>query len=126
MDEQFNIWNEVKKGIQNMEPVSIKAGEVGWASLGFNIGTEVNGSNDNFERPVLIIRYLNKETVLALPITSTRKYLPLYVPIHIDGKEYYVSLAQVRVLSTRRISRMRGQISNKEPTKVIEHFKDFI
>lgn len=50
-----------------------KEREIWWRSIGTNIGTEEDGKNAHFERPVLVLRKFNRDIFLGLPLTSTRK-----------------------------------------------------
>ena len=74
MQKDFDGWNKTKKSL-NSKPKSTNAyaRELWWCALGTNIGAEADGKNNNFERPVLIIKIYNKETLLVLPVTSKEK-----------------------------------------------------
>lgn len=72
--QKFIAWTKLKARIHVSEKIIYpKRREIWWASLGQNIGVEINGKNNNFERPVLVIRVFNKNSVLVLPISSTEK-----------------------------------------------------
>ena len=47
--------------------------DVWWASLGHNIGVEVNGKNNSFERPVLVMKVFNADSLFAVPLTTTER-----------------------------------------------------
>ena len=81
------------------------AREVWWCSLGLNIGHEQDGKHAAFERPVLVLRKFNRESVLVAPITSQLKRTPYHVRFTHDGIEYAVIISQVRLISTRRLRR---------------------
>ncbi len=69
--KDFDIWNNVKKQTeQGGRKVFAYPREVWWCSLGVNIGAEIDGKNDGFERPVIIMKVYNKETTLVLPTTG--------------------------------------------------------
>ncbi len=70
--------------------------------MGMNIGTEIYGKNERFERPVLIIHVYNSETALVLPVTTKANNRKYYFPIHFNGKDSFVLLSQPRTVSTRR------------------------
>jgi hypothetical protein len=44
-----------------------------WASLGQNVGSEVNGKSDRFSRPVLIMRKLAHRFYLVAPTTTRER-----------------------------------------------------
>ena len=60
--KDFDKWNKKKKeinySIQNILP---KIREVWWLSIGLNVGVEEDGKNNNFKRPVLVIKVFNRQ-----------------------------------------------------------------
>jgi len=114
--ELLNIldWTSVKARIIMSEhrPFPRKR-EVWWASLGQNIGIEVNGKNKRFERPVLVISVLNADSLFVAPITSTiggnQRYLIPFTS-H-NGTSQSVNIFQLRTLSTKRFIRKISDIS---------------
>ena len=87
---------KIYAGRRNLRNKFVKAGEVWWATLGYNIGVEVNGKKDNFSRPVIVLRVYSKEMVLILPLTSKDKSNSehFYKLGEIGGKTAFVSLSQ--------------------------------
>ena len=66
MDKNFDDWNIIKKTINSKDiAVFIHPKEVWWCSFGVNIGAEVNGKHGYFERPCIIMKVYNKETVVV-------------------------------------------------------------
>jgi hypothetical protein len=56
MQKDFDRWNERKKIIHDSgENKLYHAREIWWCSLGVNIGSEQDGDNENYTRPVLIL-----------------------------------------------------------------------
>lgn len=106
MPKDFDAWHALKKRIhQTAFTAFVHAREVWWCSLGLNIGTEQDGKNDAFERPVLVLRKFNRESVLVAPITSQAKRSIYRVPFTHQGIEYAVIISQIRLISTRRLHR---------------------
>ena len=104
--KDFDQWNALKKHIHQKRFLAfVHAREVWWCSLGLNVGTEQDGKHTAFERPVLILRKFNRESVLIAPITSQLKRTPYHVRFTHDGTEYAVIISQVRLISTRRLRR---------------------
>ena len=101
--KDFDTWNALKKHIHQKRFLAfVHAREV---VVGLNVGTEQDGKHAAFERPVLILRKFNRESVLVAPITSQRKRTPYHVRFTHDGIEYAVIISQVRLISTRRLRR---------------------
>src|ERR1035437_6316122 len=108
MEKDFDKWNEVKKITDKNDASSAsfpKEREVWWCSVGVNVGVETDGKHETFERPVLLVRVLNKEMLWAVPITSTMKDSPFYYPFLFKNEDRSVILTQLRVMSTKRLLR---------------------
>lgn len=61
MNKDFDEWNQEKKRIHaGVNPAYGWPREVWWCALGINVGAEIDGKNNNFERPVLVMRVYNK------------------------------------------------------------------
>ena len=79
--------------------------EIWWASLGENIGFEQNGKDDNFSRPVLILKKFNYHLLWILPLTSQDKIGQYYYPTNVDNKNGFIILSQIRAISSKRLVR---------------------
>lgn len=113
--KDFDRWNEKKK-ICNKKPsiVGVHEREVWWVSLGLNIGIETDGKNEEFERPVLVLKRFNIEMIWILPITSQIKNTTFHQNFTLQGMEYYAALTQIRTVSTKRLLRKSGTIPKKD------------
>ncbi len=109
--KNFDAWNEQCKIIDQNELGGFShAREVWWCALGVNIGSEQDGKNESFERPVLIIRHVRENLVLVAPISSQIKDYPDRVTAYIVDRESQILLSQIRTVSTKRLLRSMGQI----------------
>lgn len=80
-------------------------GEVWWAAIGVNIGSEIDGKNNNYKRPVLVLKKINAELLSVIPISSTIKELPGFYPISYRGNRQVLLLLQIRTISAKRLLR---------------------
>ena len=78
-----------------------------------NIGTELYGKNELFERPVLILKVYNKETVMIVPLTSKIRNDKYHSRVTLGDVDSNAILSQVRTISTKRLSRKVGRISKE-------------
>lgn len=107
MTKDFDLWNEKKKELH------IRAGapffherEIWWCSIGVNIGSEQDGSDDEYSRPVLVLKGLSKETFLAVPLTTSTKSHFMRPSIgRVEGEEAHALLSQIRIVDTKRLVR---------------------
>ena len=136
MSKDFNHWNKIKKSLDGQErEVFGYPREVWWCSIGLNIGAEIDGKNDNFERPVIIMKVYNKETMLVLPTTGRERKDKFHFAIQVDAKDaqtgefykrtVYVKLTQARVISNKRLLRKVDVIGEEDFRKIQKAFKDF-
>lgn len=73
--KNFADWNNQKQkidGYKSQSTLYIKEREVWWISIGINVGAEIDGKNELFERPVLIFRKVGREQFYGLPLTSKK------------------------------------------------------
>lgn len=113
MQKDFDRWNQKKKIIHQTEFSGfVHEREIWWCSLGFNVGDEEDGKNENFERPVLILKKFNRKIVLAVPLSTKIKDNPYYFPFTHEGTKFAVILSQLRLVSTNRFARRIRKIDN--------------
>ena len=103
-------------------------GEIRWAELDPTRGNEQQGT-----RPVLVISHdvFNERsgTVLAMAITSQpqRAGFPLTLPLSkLGGKDAWVKISQVRVLSTQRLGRKLGKVTPEQLAQVIDGLHEIV
>ena len=116
-EKHFDEWSEQKKTIDThvtKNSLYIKEREVWWISIGVNVGAEIDGKNELFERPVLIFRKVGREQFYGLPLTSKEKYGPFYRLVHYGDSVGNVCLSQLRVFSTKRLIRKIDLVNEVE------------
>lgn len=105
MEKDFDHWNESKKSINISEPPKFcYPREIWWCALGVNIGNEQDGTGNNFDRPVIIIKGFNEHIFFGAALTGSNKNGKYYFPLGIiEDREASVILSQVRSIDTRRL-----------------------
>lgn len=126
MEKDFDGWNELQKNIDAEVPKDIffKIREIWWCSLGINIGSEENGKNSLFERPVLIERIFNRDMVRIIPLTSRLKDDSFHVIITFWPYKNSAALSHMRTISPKRLSRKIGRVNNEQFLIVKEKLKN--
>jgi mRNA interferase MazF len=116
MQKDFDDWNERKKRIdsKNMAYIEFHEGDVWWIYIGLNIGSEENGKEPYFTRPVIILKKYDKDLLFVIPLSTQLKDNPYYLQcsIFIDDKESLQSalISQPKSISVRRLDRKLGYI----------------
>lgn len=124
----FVSWTKLKFKIHLSErEVYPKTREIWWASLGQNIGVEVNGKNDNFERPVVVIKVFNNFGMLVAPISSTIKEGKYFINfVNNDGRKNIINMSQIRSISHKRFIRKIGELSVEDFEKLKQIYLSFV
>ena len=125
--KRFDKWSEVKKHLDKAECKEFcRAGEIRWVSLGVNIGSEMDGKGDTFNRPCLVADVFSNKLALVFPMTTSIKKSPGYVPFTLaDGKIVSVCIHQARTVSPRRILKRIQAVSRPKLQVIKDQYKKF-
>ena len=125
MEKDFDKWNELKKKLEITEvKIFANTREVWWCSLGLNVGTELCGKNEFFERPVLVMKVFNQNTIKIIPLTSKEKKGKYYFELNFNQIKSFASLSQIKTISTKRLSRKIGRLDKKQFERLINFYKN--
>ena len=115
MKKDFDTWNEEKKEIDRKSLSRFyHPREVWWCSLGVNVGFEQDGTNEHYQRPVLVIRAFSRHVCLVAPLTTSVKKNKYHFDLgKIGDREAFVIISQIRLVDTKRFTD-RLTIINKE------------
>ncbi|MCX6715797.1 MAG: type II toxin-antitoxin system PemK/MazF family toxin [Candidatus Taylorbacteria bacterium] len=109
--KDFDSWNEYAKKLDKTEPDGFfRAREIWWCALGVNIGSEQDGKNDNFVRPVLVLYKIRYNLALIVPLTSKIADHEDRITFEISSGKYQILLSQLRTVSAKRLLRNIGYI----------------
>jgi mRNA-degrading endonuclease toxin of MazEF toxin-antitoxin module len=124
----FVDWTKLKIKLHSSQvKVYPKPKAIWWASLGQNIGVEINGKNEKFERPVVVIKVFNNLGVLVAPISSTIKKGEYFIEFtNTDGERNIINMSQIKSISSQRFIRYVGELSNEDFEKVKEVYLSFV
>jgi mRNA interferase MazF len=127
MHKDFSGWNKEKQKIHlRDEQTLFHEREIWWCALGVNVGFEQDGTNEHFERPVLVVKKFNQDVLWVLPLTRSNKNNQYYYRLDQDeDKDSMVILSQLRLISSNRLLRKMRMISKEEFKEIIEKTKQF-
>ena len=105
--KDFDNWNERKKNINSSHNGVryFKEREIWWTSIGVNIGSDIDGKNDLFERPVLIIKKLHGTKFFGITLTTKAKTGSYFLPITHSGMQRVAVFIDAKVFSSQRLVR---------------------
>lgn len=101
----------------------VNQGEVWWASLGENVGFEINGKSKLFTRPVLIFRKFSNGFYFGIPLTTQKKIGSWFFTYRHRGREITACLHQGRSVDYRRLYSRIGRIDDEDYRKIQEAFE---
>ena len=106
MIKEFDIWNEIKKNLENEKrKLYFKEGEIWWCSVGLNIAIESCGKGNTFRRPVLVIKKLSDYSFIGLPLSSQIKKGTWFTEVFVNNFNQCVLLYQIQMYSANRLQR---------------------
>ena len=110
--KRFLEWIGLKEKLHetNHRPPHVSERDMWWASVGENIGSEMNGKSGRFSRPVLILKKLAHGFYLVAPTTTQPRDGTWYVHVRLSDEDEFVCLNQVRTIDYRRLHSKLGQI----------------
>jgi mRNA interferase MazF len=122
MEKDFDKWNQEKKVVDRKNVnrnLFFYPREIWWCSAGLNIGVEADGKNENFERPMLIIKKFNTDMIWGLPLTTKEKQNKYHFKLEHQEIKSWVILSQIKTISTKRLLRKVGSISDSDFREVV-------
>ncbi|MCX6738488.1 MAG: type II toxin-antitoxin system PemK/MazF family toxin [Candidatus Parcubacteria bacterium] len=106
MEKDFDGWNKTKKQLEIIPIIKyVHPREIWWCSLGVNVGVEIDGKNENFERPVIVMKVYSKDSMIILPLITKQKDDKFHHKIQTKEKTIWVKLTQTKVISSKRLLR---------------------
>ena len=118
-ERNFKAWMPVKENLHYYGKYpSTKEGEVWWASVGENVGSEICGKGETCSRPVLIFKKLDKYSFWAIPLTSKNHSGSWYAHFKLGNREQIAVISQIVCMSVLRLHRKMGELTNGDFEKV--------
>ena len=113
--KDFENWHKLKEKIEDTHrPPTFNQREIWWASIGVNIGFEMDGKNQPFNRPVLVFKKINSRIFLGIPLTTQVKDFQYHHEFNFKGQKQCAILYQLRLFDSKRITHKMGWISPKQ------------
>src|SRR5665213_794991 len=123
--KRFFTWMRLKTKLHEIHhaPPLVSEREIWWASIGENVGSEINGKSALFSRPVLILKKLTHGFYFVVPTTTQPRQGSWYVAFHQRGRDMFACLHQARAIDYRRLSSRLGKIDSDDFGRVKDGFR---
>lgn len=125
--QDFDRWNNVQKHLEAKgEPYHVKAGEIYWVGLGKNLGTEMDGKGQRYARPMIVIKPVNRNAFIGVPLTSRVHYWPGFMRLQFGDQEEFAVLMQVRICSAKRLYNRMGRLSHATLYAIKQQLREYL
>ncbi len=114
--KEFARWIGLKEKLHDSthRPPLVSEGDIWWASVGENVGSEINGKSALFSRPVIILKKLAHGFYFVVPTTTREHEGTWYVPFRHQERDMIACLHQARALDYRRLSTRLGTLDDSD------------
>lgn len=102
----------------------VSEGDLWWASIGENIGAEINGKSALFSRPVIVIKKLTHGFYFVVPTTSQLRVGSWYVSFRQNNIQMTACLHHARAIDYRRLSTRLGELDGSDLRRIKEGFHE--
>ena len=128
MQKDFDGWNAQKKTIHvSGQNKLYHERQLWWCSLGANVGFEQDGTGLEYQRPVLILKGMSRETCYVIQLTTSPRQHRYRIPIGIvEGKSAVALISQMRLIDTKRLVNKIGFLDPKIFTLIRKAAKDIL
>jgi mRNA interferase MazF len=123
--KDFDKWNYIKKKTDLVsKEMIIDEGDVWWCRFGLNIGDEVLGKGDSFNRPTLIVKKFSKNVFWGVPLTLKKKNGSWY--LYLKQIKRTAVLNQMRLLDKKRLEERVFSISEAQLKEVKKNISNLL
>ena len=129
MEKNFHKWCVIKEKLDKiLTRPNFSARDIWFCYLGANVGDEQNASQeDDFIRPVVIIRKFNNHLCWIVPLTKTQKSSQHYVSFSFIGLDVSTAIiSQIRSIDASRLTRKIGYMRNVDYKELSKKLKEFL
>jgi len=123
--KRFLEWIGLKEKLhaKHSNPPYVNEGDIWWASLGENVGSEINGKSHKFSRPVIILKKLSHTYYFVIPASTKQKSGTWYVNYEQGGIQAVACLQHARAIDFRRLYSKLGELHAADFFKIKEGFR---
>jgi len=103
--KQFLLWIRFKGKLHESKhrPPLVSQGDIWWASVGENVGSEINGKSRLFSRPVIVFKKLAHGFYFVIPTTTRDRRGTWFVPFRQHEQNMLACLHQARANTCKYI-----------------------
>jgi len=127
MQKDFDTWNKIKKKINTIETeLPFYTGQIWWCSVRLNVGHEIDGKHNTFERPFYIFKKCNADMFIGIPCTSNYKDRAFMYKLRTPRVKFVLNFSQIKTMSSKRLLRRIVNISTFFQEDIKKNFFNYI
>jgi mRNA interferase MazF len=116
--KDFEGWSRIKQEADKAVHIpTFNEREIYWCKIGINVGHEIDGKSQFYNRPVLVIKKFNSRIFWGVATTTKIKDDPHYFLIDFQDQKQCVMLSHLRLYDSKRL---QGKAIGKLPHKQFE------
>jgi mRNA interferase MazF len=119
--KDFDAWNEVKKSIDrdSAEHLYFKEREVWFFNIGLNVGIERDSRNDQFSRPVVVVKKFNADMFWGVPLSrQIGGDGRFHLTVNFQDENVDATISQMRVYDRKRLRRRIGMLGTDDFARI--------
>lgn len=121
--KNYRKWMGKKSTINNYRIVrSFREGDIWWAAVGENVGVEIDGKNEDYSRPVVILKKHSNLFFTAIPLTSKLHGGSWYIPFEFQKRPEIAVIVQSRTMDASRLYRRMGKLSKRDYDRILNAY----
>lgn len=120
----FLEWIGLKEKLNdaNHKPPLVSEGDIWWASVGKNIGSEIHGKSDKFSRPVIIYKKLTCSFYFVIPTTTKKRSGTWFASFRHKEEDGIACLHEARSIDHRRLFSKIGTLDDADFSHIKKSF----
>jgi mRNA interferase MazF len=123
--KKFSSWFRLKSQLHDAAHAAplVSEGDIWWASVGENVGSEINGKSRLFSRPVVIYKKLAHGFYFVVPTTTQERKGSWFIAFRQNETRMVACLHQARAIDYRRLSTKLGTLDDEDFGRVKDGFR---
>jgi mRNA interferase MazF len=126
--KDFEGWSKIKQETDKAVHIpTFNEREIHWCKIGINVGHEIDGKSQFYNRPVLVVKKFNSRIFWGVAMTTKIKDDPHYFPIDFQDRKQCVMLSHLRLYDSKRLQgKAIGKLSHKQFEAVRAALKELL
>jgi mRNA interferase MazF len=122
----FYDWIRLKITLNKNEskPPYVSEGDIWWAAIGQNVGSEIYGKSTLFSRPVIILKKFSDKFYFVIPASTSIKEGSWYASYTYKRRLFNACLHQARSIDYRRLYSKLGAVNEIDFIRIKTGFID--